>query len=65
MSTVLFYFILDVKFLNHCKFKLFKMSSTNSTENHAVEEKYEDPQQQQQQKMPWPKSLCLRILVSV
>ncbi|KHC39183.1 sugar porter (SP) family MFS transporter [Candida albicans P76067] len=25
------------------------MSSTNSTENHAVEEKYEDPQQQQQQ----------------
>ncbi|KAF6068829.1 High-affinity hexose transporter HXT6 [Candida albicans] len=26
------------------------MSSTNSTENHAVEEKYEDPQQQQQQK---------------
>ena len=40
------------------------MSSTNSTENHAVEEKYEDPQQQQQ-KDALAKSLCLRILVSV
>ena len=56
MSTVLVLIYFGCEILNHCKFKLFKMSSTNSTENHAVEEKYEDPQQQQQQKMPWPKA---------